>query len=253
MRDVLAYFQEHFRAKRLGDLTWAHAVNSQEGLQRALADPQIMLIESDIRVSAAGEVIAAHPPLVESDLSFTALLEAVQASKQGLKLDFKDEEAVLPSLSQLQSRHMRQPVLLNADILPGMGARSPTVQAKEFLHRCKSLYPQGFLSIGWTTGRSPLTPYTRENVDEMLKLCQDHNLQQVTFPVRAAYLPASWTPIARLLQVEGYSLTIWDGGPLPPELVQWLRTETDPALVCYDCQDEYGQPFRFDISPAPLY
>lgn len=246
MRNVLPYFQEHFQAKRLGDLTWAHAVNSRERLRRALADPQIMVIESDIRVSAAGEVIAAHPPKVESDLSFNELLEAVRVSKQGLKLDFKDEEAVLPCLSLLQSRHMQQPVLLNADILQGMGARSPTVRAKEFLHQCKNLYPQGFLSIGWTTGRSPVTPYARENVDEMLKLCQDQNLRQVTFPVRAAYLPSSWTEIARLLPIEGYSLTIWDGGPLSPELVHWLRTETDPALVCFDCQDEEGEPFRFD-------
>lgn len=250
MRDILHYFQELFRAKRLGDLTWAHAVNSQERLQRALADPRIMVIESDIRVSAAGEVIAAHPPRVESDLSFDALLEAVQVSKQGLKLDFKDEEAVLPCLNQLQSRQMRQPVLLNADILQGMGARSPTVRANEFLHQCKDLYPQGFLSIGWTTGRSPVTPYARENVDEMLKLCRDHGLQQVTFPVRAAYLPSSWPHIARLLPVEGYSLTIWDSGPLSPELVHWLRTETDPTLVCYDCQDEHGEPFRFDKHPS---
>lgn len=245
MQDALHYLQEYYVLKRLGDITWAHAVNSREKLRHALADPRMMMIESDIRLSPAGEIIATHPPLEESDLSFVELLEAVQTTKQGLKLDFKDVEAIRPCLAQLQARQMQRPVLLNANILQGMGGWSPQIQAADFLAWCKDLYPQGILSIDWTMGYYS-TAYSRENVEEMLKLCRDHDLQRVTFPVRATYLPACWEHIARLLQMEGYSLTIWDGGPLPKDLVRWLREETDPTRVCYDCQDENGELFRFD-------
>ena len=244
MRDVVSYFQQHYAITRLGEITWAHGVNSQERLQRALADTRVMVIESDIRVSPAGDIITAHPPRVESDLRLDELLAAVQATRKGLKLDFKDAAAVLPGLQWLQAYHLRQPVLLNADILQGIDAPTPAIQADVFLEECASLYPQGFLSIGWTTGRSPLGMYTSENVDEMLELCQKHHLQQVTFPLRASYLPRSWENVTRLLQPEGYSLTIWEGGSLSPELANWLRTATDPAQMCYDCRDEHGDPFR---------
>lgn len=245
MRDVLHYLQEHYALTRLGDITWAHAVNSQEKLQWALANPQIMMIESDIRISPTGEVIATHPPLEESDLSFDQLLEALQTTKQGLKLDFKDVEAIAPCLARLQARQLPQPVLLNANVLQGMGGWPPQIEAPAFLRWCQDLYPQGILSIDWTMGYYS-TAYSHENVEEMLKLCCEYRLQQVTFPVRAKYLPASWEHVADLLQVEGYSLTIWDSTPLPKDLAHWLRRETDPTLVCYDCQDEDGELFRFE-------
>lgn len=245
MRDVLRYLREYYKLKRLGDITWAHAVNSQEQLEGALADPQMMMVESDIRLSPTGEIIAAHPPLEESDLSFDELLEAIQTTKQGLKLDFKDVEAIRPCLAQLQARRMQRPVLLNANILQGMGGWSPKLQADEFLNWCNDLYPQGILSIDWTMGYYS-TAYSRDNVEEMLTLCHKHKLQQVTFPVRAAYLPACWEHVMLLLQVDGYSLTIWDNGPLSTEMVHWLRNETDPTRVCYDCQDNTGALFRFD-------
>ncbi|MGH2510076.1 MAG: FAM151A/B family protein [Ktedonobacteraceae bacterium] len=245
MRDALHYLQEYYTLQRLGDITWAHAVNSQDLLHHALTDPQVMMIESDIRVSPTGEIIATHPPLEESDLRFDDLLEAVQTSKKGLKLDFKDVDAIRPCLERLQVRQMQRPVLLNANVLQGMGGWPPKLQASEFLAWCKDLYPQGILSIDWTMGYYS-TNYSRENVEEMLKLCCDHHLQQVTFPVRATYLPASWAHVARLLQVEGYSLTVWDVLPLAKDVVRWLRDETDPTRVCYDCQDEDGAPFRFD-------
>lgn len=245
MKDALCYLQEHYMLRRLGDITWAHAVNSQEKLRCALADPQIMMIESDIRVAPTGEIIATHPPLEESDLSFDELLEAVQTTRQGLKLDFKDAEAILPCLTQLRKRQMQRPVVLNANILQGMGGWPPKLKATEFLAWCQEVYPQGILSIDWTMGYYS-TNYSRENVEEMLGLCHEYHLQQVTFPVRATYLPASWEHVARLLQVEGYSLTVWDVLPLSKDIVRWLRDTTDPARVCYDCQDENGEPFRFN-------
>lgn len=245
MRDALRYLQAYYKLEKLGDITWAHAVNSQEELREALVNPQIMMLECDIRLSPTGEIIAAHPPLEESDLSFDALLEALQTTKQGLKLDFKDVAAVAPCLARLQARQLQRPVLLNANILQGLGGWPPQIEATKFLAWCADLYPQGILSIDWTMGYYS-TAYSRENIEEMLQLCREHHLQQVTFPVRAKYLPASWEHVAHLLQVEGYSLTIWDNGPLAPEVVHWLRYTTDPTLVCYDCQDEVGAPFRFD-------
>lgn len=246
MKAILSYFQQHYTLMQLGEITWAHGVNSQERLQRALADPQVMVIESDIRVSLGGDIIAAHPPRTESDLRLDELLETVQATRQGLKLDFKDAASVLPGLQQLCAYDLQRPVLLNADILQGIDAPSPAIQADEFLQQCAHLYPRGILSIGWTTVSDPLAMYTSENVAEMLAVCQKHHLQHVTFPVRATYLPRSWENVTRLLQPDGYSLTIWEGRPLSPGLAHWLRAATDPAQACYDCRDEHGASFRFD-------
>ena len=230
MKEVLLHLQKYFNIATLGDITWAHAVNSQAKLQRFLHDPQTMIIEADIRISPRGDAVVTHPPEVDSDLSFEALLQAIASSKQCLKLDFKDPEILYPCLIKLSEARLVQPVIVNADVLQGHGGYRSKFNAPGFLALCKQLYPQGILSPGWTT--HPDIAYTQDNIDEMLALCQD--IAQVTFPIRARLLPASWEHVSRLLQHDGSSLTIWNGEPVDEELHRWLQVHTDTTKTCYD-------------------
>jgi hypothetical protein len=240
MKDLLAYFQQYYQAQCLGDITWAHAVNSQERLRRFLNDPQTMILEVDVIISSKGEAVLAHPPATDSDLSFSAFVQAMARSRQGIKLDFKDPEILIPCLMELCSSNLSQPVLLNAGILQGNGGHLPKFSATGFLAVCKMLYPQGILSPDWTSDGSP---YTQRMITEMLAVCQ--GIAQVTFPINARLLPSAWQYIVKLIEPEGYSLTVWDGKAVDEALLHWLQEHTDPAKTCYDCYDSHHKPLRW--------
>jgi hypothetical protein len=240
MKDLLTYFQQYYQIKYLGDITWAHAVNSKERLQRFLNDPQIMMLEVDVIISSKGEAVLAHPPATDSDLSFAEFVQTMVKSKQGIKFDFKDPEILIPCLTQLREINVSQPVLLNAGILQGHGGHQPKFSATGFLALCKKLYPRGILSPDWTSDGSP---YTQKMVDDMLAVCQ--GISQITFPVNARLLPASWQYISRLTEPDGYSLTIWDGKLVDEPLRRWLQENTDPAKTCYDCSDIHNNRLRW--------
>lgn len=242
MSNLLQYFEQQYGASKPGDVTWSHAVNSREKLARFLNNPAVMFIESDIRLSMTGAAVAAHPPETESDLTYDSLLEQVHQSKQGLKLDFKDPEIFISCLQKLGEAPFTQPVLLNADVLKGNGANMPKFSAVGFIALCKKYYPAGILSIGWTTTADPSLPYTEQNIDEMLKLCE--GIDEVTFPVRACLILNSDKPLKRLIQKDGYTLSIWNNEPVSAELATWLKNNTDPTKTFYDFIDEKKDPLR---------
>lgn len=66
-------------------------------------------------------------------------------------------EAVRPSLELLEhvKQHLRRPVWINADILPGPNGNNAVVDAKGFLDTVTSFFPNVTLSLGWTTGWHP--------------------------------------------------------------------------------------------------
>ena len=108
-------------------VTWAHAVNSREKLEEALASKflctekifskkfvfplgPLMFIEADILMgSSVNAPIMAHPPHNTSDLTFSDFLRGVRSSSKGLKLDFKDINALQPCLTELEAQkdHVR--------------------------------------------------------------------------------------------------------------------------------------------------
>lgn len=239
---LLDYLQKQYGVARLGDVLWSHAVNSVEELDRALAGPA-MFIEADIRLSPARvAAVAAHPPLMESDLTFEDLLQRMKTSRQGLKLDFKDPEIVEPCLKALSSANLLQPILLNAGILQGNSPYISKFNAPGFVALCRKYYPQGILSVDWTTTANPNKPYLAQNIDDMLPLVD--SLDEVTFPVRAQLVPNSWHELQRLLAAKpNYTLTIWGGEP-GDELRNWIRTNTDPTRTFYDLVDKDGMPVR---------
>jgi len=142
---IQKYFQQNFNAKNLGAITWSHAVNSKEKLCRTLLDDRVMFIESDIRVSPRKTAVAAHPPDIDSDLTFEELAKAVSATNKGFKIDFKDPQILVSCLNYLRTLDFSQPILLNADIFQGNGADVPTFVTKNFINLCADLYPAGIL------------------------------------------------------------------------------------------------------------
>ena len=175
--------------------TWAHSTVSKHLLNRALEDSSITAIETDILLgydtttksrTNAGSVegspsvtaqhshidendivkpmipIMAHPPSNESDLSVRTFLERIRRTKHHIKLDFKQQAVVTPTLKLLhemlssqeqendrnicsselksqRSNNERRTFFLNADILPGPGKAEDdlTVHAKPFLDACE--------------------------------------------------------------------------------------------------------------------
>lgn len=135
-------------------LHWSHATNSLESMTKALNDPKITAIECDVMMGTTEDggtnicrkPILSHPPNRKSDICIAALMRlAVDRDDNGtksllkhLKLDFKEIEAVKPSLDLLQmselSNAFGKTLVLNADILPGPGSR-----------KCHSVPPDIFL------------------------------------------------------------------------------------------------------------
>ena len=120
---------------------WSHATNSIAKLKAALEDDEITAIECDIMMghgdsSKMAVPILSHPPIRQSDLTLSHFLSLVSSIgsdgrpvlQKHIKLDFKEIEALAPSLNQILDLHMTNPlsktIFLNADILPGPGRRS---------------------------------------------------------------------------------------------------------------------------------
>lgn len=239
---MIEYFKSEFGVGTPGEVTWSHAVNSNEKLDRILADPGIMMIESDIRVNNSGVAVAVHPPETESDLSFEELISKLKDSNKGFKADFKDPEILIICLKLLAESKLNQPVLLNADILQGNGANISKFSPAAFISLCQEHLPSAILSIGWTTVADPAYGYTSEQAEEMSRLSEQ--LVEVTYPVRACLLPNSWDNLLSLIQPEGRTLSIWNNEPVDDELRDFIRANTDPEKTFYDFIDDNKEPLK---------
>jgi hypothetical protein len=63
-----------------------------------------MFIEADILIGTSTHTpIMAHPPHRTSDLTFSEFLHAVRSTSKGLKLDFKDINALQACLTDLEA------------------------------------------------------------------------------------------------------------------------------------------------------
>jgi glycerophosphoryl diester phosphodiesterase len=229
MNEVLKKFLNECGFECIDDIKWAHAVNNVKYLEQALNDPKVGFLEVDISLSNSGEPIAAHYQ-DESDLTFANLLNKVKQSDKGIKLDFKDQRALLPCLQQLEASELQQPVILNADVLSVKDAPPATIEASEFIKLCRQNYPKGLLSVGWRTNENSV--YSAEDIDEMLRACE--GLNEVSFAIRASALPHSWENIKKLIEKERYTLTIWSAQPINKELKGWIIKNTDPQKCFYD-------------------
>jgi Menorin len=279
----------------VSEIEWAHAVNSMSLLKSAM-DEHVHFVEVDIRLrtgtanSDALVVVTSHDPTPNGDEFeewFTEVITKTNHSKRplGIKCDFKDIEAVLPSIKIMEHASNQVGSIagcrmwLNADVLQGPRGAPVSIDTDRFLTTVTKHAGVCVLSLGWTTSvpklsrdcmraectrscglfswfglggsATPAPPsdnhstaidvvdekhnddasapaasgeddhmlneefeedheYTEKMIDDMLALCDKYRLQQVTFAVRACYVPKSWSQLVRLLEHNpNYSLTIF--------------------------------------------
>ena len=239
MTELIEYLKKEFGMITPGDVRWSHAVNSLAKLEHTLKSNTIDIIESDIRENGQGIPVCVHPPETESDLPYIELLSQMKGSKKGLKLDFKDPSILEVCLQQLKQASLTQPILLNADILQGSGANPSKFDPQAFLQLCDEYYPNGILSVGWTTNTTD--GYTRENIDEMVALVAGR--KNVTFPIRACLLEKSWDSLTQLLNIdETYTLSIWNNEKVTN--AEWIKKHTNPQRCFYDFIDDDKESIR---------
>ncbi|XP_074711309.1 protein FAM151B isoform X1 [Strix uralensis] len=215
----------------------------------------VHMIEADVLLRGGkggnGEPIMAHPPETDSDNTLQEWLKEIVSTNKGIKLDFKSLEAVQPSLQLLEhvKQHLRRPVWINADILPGPNGRNSVVDAEGFLDTVTSFFPDVTLSLGWTTGWHPdkhNKGYDWMMVKEMAQICSALP-QRVTFPVRAALVRQSISELCWLMQQsDRYSLTVWTGKEdvYSIEDLLYIRENFDKSRVYYDILEPQNSEFK---------
>ncbi|XP_068427527.1 protein FAM151A [Clinocottus analis] len=229
--------------------TWFHRANSKKEMNNALTS-DAMILESDVTLEGYGTPaekpipIMAHPPAIYSDNTLDQWLDAVLASRKGIKLDFKNLDTVGLSLDLLvqknSSRRIHRPVWLNADILQGPNVPDfvPPVNGTRFLQLIQEKFPDVTMSLGWKVAYAPplfVETYTRPMVEDMYNMIKDVP-QKVTFPVHALLVRSGWQHISWLLsQSPRFSLTLWQGAndPTISDLL-FVRENCHPIRVYYD-------------------
>ena len=227
------------------EIKWAHAVNSRKKLSDCLKDDNIQMLEADIILGENNVPIMAHPPNNLSDITLSHwLADVFSYGKKGIKLDFKQTEAISPSLSILKpimELANNIPVILNADILSGPNNnQSKPVDARVFFKKCKH-FSNAILSPGWTTSfiGSSSEGYSWAHVNQMFELVKDTNLH-VTFPVRASLVRQSKEQLLWLIEQNKalFTLTIWTSTTDNFDVKELAFLRHYKKLVYFDMPDD---------------
>ncbi|XP_068150360.1 protein FAM151B isoform X2 [Drosophila tropicalis] len=265
------------KVKNLTDISWAHAVNSQQLLDAALSG-DIDFIEADIvlgKINDEGEdlPVMAHPPATISDITLEDFLnqikdynDAHEGAEKGVKLDFKSIEVFEGSLDILDVTipNMSYPIWLNADILSGPVEQNKTVPVDpdRFFAGCMR-YKQAVLSIGWTTNWGAdfrEGEYTQDQCDAMLDTLKSNNVLSkelamgITFPVRAGIAANSADRLHNLVaavnETNESTLTIWssDGDYVDVALLRELIFSFGVERVYLDVPEELAS--QLDLGNA---
>lgn len=151
----------------------------------------------------------AHPPDQHSDLTFRQFIEIVRGCSKGIKLDFKSLDSVKPCLEYLNKMELNLPVILNADIFQGENSPQVNIDPDKFLRTCIAEYPNGVLSLGWTTKPCTYSTYTRQNVRQAVDICQKYKLECVHFALRLSWSTRSIDNLLLLHEMTNCSFTFW--------------------------------------------
>ncbi|KAM6989169.1 protein FAM151A [Tautogolabrus adspersus] len=239
--------------------SWFHRANSKEEMNKALTSDS-MILEADVTLEGYGTAnekpipIMAHPPNIYSDNTLDQWLDAVLASRKGIKLDFKSLASVGHSLDLLRMKNsssgINRPVWLNADILrgPNVPEFMPQVNGTRFLELIQEKFQDVTLSPGWMVAYSPplfTQTYTRRMMEDMYDMIKDVP-QKVTFPVHALLVQSGWQHISWLLsQSPRFSLTLWQGS-IHPNIsdLLFVRDNSHPGRVYYDIYEPTLSAFK---------
>ena len=228
-------------------VTWAHAVNNRKYVEDSLKDEKIMYLEADVFIGLINKTpIMAHPPKTTSDITLQEWLHLVFQSKKGAKLDFKETNALEPSMKLVKEAYKdfpnyKPPLILNADILVGPNANgsipvNSTICLKNFVQ-----FEDAILSLGWKTGftGNDSKGYGWDDVRTMHAIL-GHVSQDVTFPVRASLVEKSKEQLIWLLNQnkKRYSLTVWTSSKDTYQVESLAFTREFKNAVFFDLPEE---------------
>ncbi|XP_014673330.1 PREDICTED: protein FAM151A-like [Priapulus caudatus] len=231
------------------NVVWAHAVNSDATLTDALSDEAVMMLEADVILREGTNIpVMAHPPAVDSNLTLEEWLLRTVVTDKGMKLDFKQIDALDPAMDMLvkMDKDLHAPLWINADIVSGPNNLNAPVDPVQFIGTAVSKFPRMVLSLGWTTLYvSGGDAYTWRMMLDMMKLC--YGLQQaVTFPVRAVWAHSSYDKWLWLTQLRpDFTVTVWHGAndPVNVDGLVSLRRHGDPRRIYYDLPPDLKKEF----------
>jgi len=231
------YLLDYFGVHNPREVSWAHRVNKRKELEDAIQNPSTMMIEGDIYcIQDSCDLIMTHPELGRGDilhdtwptrqsrltisdtLYLDEWLECIVDSKKGAKLDFKNKEAVLPTLKYIKGLNDLQntPLIFNADVLRGPGGRRPEFDAEEFADAVNTFFPDSIVSLGFTTSYRKGAVYDHSLIKQMLSLTHKFD-GQVTFAVRACYVEDSIKALLTLLENNDHMICIFNNEVLSQE------------------------------------
>ncbi|XP_077650974.1 protein FAM151B-like [Urocitellus parryii] len=251
--NILEYFLRNNRIKTEDstEIIWYHAANHKAQMNEALKSNAHM-IEANVILPSNGsehaQPVMVHPPETNSDNTLQEWLTEVVKNNKSIKLDFKSLSAVKPSMILLENvkRHLKCPVWINADILPGPNGSNKVVNAKPFIDTVTSFFPDVTFSLCWTTGWHPEKVNEGDNANN-LSFVEKDLTQQNGIPVRAALVRQSCSQLLWLLKKSNrYSLTIWAGknDNYSIEDLLYIRDHFNKSQVFYDILEPQNHEFK---------
>ncbi len=238
---------DFFNVDSAWEVVWAHGVNNTESLRSSLLSSEVQMLEGDVYFDANGDIIMAHPPVIESDLDFRTWFEKILTAQKGAKLDFKSPEAVIPCLEYIRSfSNVNIPVFLNQDVVDGPYNQDLISSPMEFISKCKAYLPEAVLSLGFAVD-APVPGKEEKFNDEMFKQMLDIASQwegHVTICLCSTYLKESHDLIEKYLIDTPYSFSLWNYEPVNYELAEWIKNHFDSKRTFYDFKTVDGGVHR---------
>lgn len=121
----------------------------------------------------------------------------------------------LPNLLFISNQFkLKSPIIINADVFQGAKSAPPKFDPTSFVNQSLNLYPNGIISLGWTTNDNILTNYTWSDMFQAYNLLKNLNLlsansPDITFAVRALWSTKSVHRLHWLTQFTKSTLTIF--------------------------------------------
>ena len=260
-------------------MTWAHATNSYNEFKEAVDSTSIKAIECDVMMNTdhPAEPILSHPPSRDSDITISQMLNLVlvphkdeknKCLKKHLKLDFKEIEALGPTLDRIFksdfTNELDKEIFLNADIVagPGFDPNHPSIVSPsmfletcmDYIQKLKKKDPKmifGF-SLGFKADWASEEGYLASQVSEMSDLVRNYNLAssssgaRIILALNARQLSKSLAVFDGFLSdYPGSTILAWTGSgepPIPADEVQkisdYYESKDMRDRIEFDCSIE---------------
>ena len=212
----LCRLPRHFRVKELGEIVWAHRVNTEGLLQKVAVDNHIHFVEGDVWLQD-NQVVMSHNRPWEGRryLLFQEWLHILGKKGKGIKIDLKDTRALTPLLRVMREEFspFYFPLIFNADVFLGPKGKTspppPTLSPEKFIRPIRSFSSSAILSLGFTT--VPFSsPYSSLMIGKALSFAVLS--PPATIALRVELVTEE---IVQRIVSRGVSLTLWSDQDCP--------------------------------------